>query len=521
MRSAAWAGVGVFLLMMGVEPQALASPPEVLAQLGSKGAATYRTEAGIWFNARLTPSGSPALGFTDGTVSGTRLLSVPGLPTSAILHGLGSERAIFAVGTQLWGTDLTVEGTRPIGPAFEYWGDDDRDAIIHGTLVYRTTDDAHGTELWRSDGTPEGTYLLGDICPGPQGSQPRLVAIRDHFVYFGAWACAPKGVSPDGYVLYRTDGRTISVVGDISPPEAEYGPGGGVVLRDGIIVEGTVLGSTGSALVFQTPTGLSATDGTADNVVPLPVPVIHWRLYEAADRSERFLGIPSDPFVTPQEENTDLFVLAEGVGAVSCHVRRLWTTDGTVAGTHDRGLVDYGAWDFMMSRSGSVIATQGRDSIWVTDGITPARPALKGANVFLGAVVGDRLIAIRQAPDGSREIVGWTVDVASLPEADLGVCPPPAPSSAGAVEGTPTPPESTPSLPSTSNAGPRDGGSASDRDLPPGVAAGVDPPVAPASASCALSPPMQPPSCGAVAMIAALIALAAVVRRRFGSPRSA
>jgi len=44
------------------------------------------------------------------------------------------------------------------------------------TLIYSAIFQAnvgiHGTELWRSDGSPSGTYLLKDIKPGPESSNP-------------------------------------------------------------------------------------------------------------------------------------------------------------------------------------------------------------------------------------------------------------------------------------------------------------------------------------------------------------
>lgn len=39
-------------------------------------------------------------------------------------------------------------------------------------VVFAVDDGVHGTELWRSDGANAGTYLLRDIEPGSEGSNP-------------------------------------------------------------------------------------------------------------------------------------------------------------------------------------------------------------------------------------------------------------------------------------------------------------------------------------------------------------
>lgn len=85
-------------------------------------------------------------------------------------------------------------------------------------LVARPVGDASaGYELYRTDGTPTGTWSLGDLCPGPSSSRPELLGASGGSFYFAAHTCAPVGVSPVDLALYRTDGRTAYVVGDLSP----------------------------------------------------------------------------------------------------------------------------------------------------------------------------------------------------------------------------------------------------------------------------------------------------------------
>jgi ELWxxDGT repeat protein len=53
-------------------------------------------------------------------------------------------------------------------------------------VLFNASDGLRGLELWMSDGTEVGTRPIGDIAPGPRGSSPGdYLRIADH-VYFGA-----------------------------------------------------------------------------------------------------------------------------------------------------------------------------------------------------------------------------------------------------------------------------------------------------------------------------------------------
>ncbi|QRN96868.1 HYR domain-containing protein [Archangium violaceum] len=100
----------------------------------------------------------------------------------------------FDDGTELWRSDGTLEGTRRVkqiregyttgmGDVFTLQGIADR-----GVVLFSASDGVSGLELWMSDGTEAGTRPIGDINPGPRSSNPAdyvRIGNGDH-VFFGA-----------------------------------------------------------------------------------------------------------------------------------------------------------------------------------------------------------------------------------------------------------------------------------------------------------------------------------------------
>ena len=161
---------------------------------------------------------------SDGTPEGTVLLAdLPGGPTGSMPKTLAieSSRVFFTAddgthGRELWVSDGTREGTLLLGdlnpgPAssgpqqFEL---PDRTTFVrHAGRVFFTADDGtHGRELWATDGTPEGTVLLGDLRPGSDSSEVRVVGTWGNRVVF------TEDDGTHGRELWATDGTPEGTV---------------------------------------------------------------------------------------------------------------------------------------------------------------------------------------------------------------------------------------------------------------------------------------------------------------------
>ncbi len=94
-------------------------------------------------------------------------------------------------GRELWKSDGTTEGTLLVKDIFP--GSPNNDGIpdpilkeFKGKLYFNGTDGENGRELWISDGTEEGTRMLKDIAPGPGWGNPRYFAVLDSTLYFAS-----------------------------------------------------------------------------------------------------------------------------------------------------------------------------------------------------------------------------------------------------------------------------------------------------------------------------------------------
>ncbi len=142
---------------------------------------------------------------------------------------LGRDRLYFAhtdpaTGREPWASDGTPAGTHAIdltpGPASSTF---DLVGVIDDQLMLWLTTPATGSEPFVSDGTVAGTVLLGDLEPGPAGSQwDEPFAFSGALVQIGERLIAmPVTTSAAGRELWLTDGTPA---GTLPLPEIRPGP---------------------------------------------------------------------------------------------------------------------------------------------------------------------------------------------------------------------------------------------------------------------------------------------------------
>ncbi len=169
---------------------------------------------------------------SDGTEGGT--LEVAAFSTSSLP---GIDRLMVNVngtlyfmkgttqGSELWKSDGTKEGTVKVhtinvdnyysnGGKFEVT----KTIALNNLLIFVADDGVSNHEIWVSDGSKEGTFMIKDIRPGSEGSDPQYLTEFNGAIYF----TANDGIH--GYELWKTDGTLggTELVVDI---EVGYGSG--------------------------------------------------------------------------------------------------------------------------------------------------------------------------------------------------------------------------------------------------------------------------------------------------------
>ena len=316
---------------------------------------------------------------SDGTEAGTfRLFAsepnalVPGV--LAIAPGAG-QLYLETGGGALWRTDGTAAGTRLLVDSGVYFvrgwmkGAPFR-TLPDGVLLFEACDyAASGCELWRSDGTVAGTGLVVDLFPGSGGSFPGAFYVVGAEIWFTAQVPTATG---SRFALLRTDGTTGGTAEIPLPPGVEPQTFAGLAeaigsrfffggrdadhgtepwVTDGVTSEMVAdlrpgpessllqnpdydrpwLAELGGDLLFLADDGTNGwrlwrSDGTAPGTEPL----------------SDFGGLPPDAyfgFYQPLAE------LPTAGGRLLFPIWRfdtgveLWASDGSVAGTHQIGVV--------------------------------------------------------------------------------------------------------------------------------------------------------------------------------------
>ena len=167
----------------------------------------------------------------------------------------------------LWTTDGTADGTRTLMPPFSASAFERNPGMaypanftkIGNDIFFTANDGERGTELWKTDGTYAGTYMVKDIAPGPDSSQPTQLVAMDGILYFFAIAVTTGHYEE----LWRSDGTESGtyMVRDIWPGDPGSTPDYLTVYNNKLYFEATESPSSRDQL-WQS-------DGTESGTVPL------------------------------------------------------------------------------------------------------------------------------------------------------------------------------------------------------------------------------------------------------------
>ena len=344
---------------------------------------------------------------TDGTLAGTR--RVTGLPSidqseAGLTRVTGDATAAF------------VEISNPVGTTslFKYDPIADASATLSaslninvidgflftdGTLYFSSTDPLTGDEPWLSDGTSRGTRLIVDLNPEVSdiGSDPdEFVALGNALVF-----TADDGVH--GRELWRSDGTTngTRLLADVNPGAVSSNPNHLFVGKGALYFFATDANGSQKFMRFATVGGTVQALATLSPPDP-PFPG----------------GFGGCPQTTPVVLNGNVyFSAADGSSG-----QELWTTDGTVAGTHRVADINPGAADAFpcyLAVLGSRIyfAATGPNGteLWSSDGSTVGTmqvadiaPGPVGSNPFNLVAFKGRLYF--SATDGLNGSQVWSTD---------------------------------------------------------------------------------------------------------------
>jgi len=399
----------------------------------------------------LTVPGSGAeLWTSDGTRRGTR-------PLQEIVHGEGSATIRAAVmagnrafliaddgvhGGELWTTDGTPTGARRLtdfaaADPFQTSGLPGAAFAASGSRLLFFADDggdfSHGNEPWWSDGTREGTDRLADLCPGPCSSAGAVLAPLQHFDTGKGEVLFSATTPASGRELWRTDGTAAGtfLVSDFCSGPCSSDPGDIKTLNGFPPATLTAAVATGERALWTL-------EGGAEEPVRLTPPGIKVaggnRLFDTfaaadAEFGDELWTTGGTPETTrmladlgrEKESGSDPVLLgAAGDRLIFTTYfpldgRRLWSSDGTEAGTfplpgrgprlRDEGLLSAtaGGRTFL---AGDLHGGQGR-ALWAVDGTPAGTVRLTPPGVTAGyhlISLGDRVVFSATDADHGEEL---------------------------------------------------------------------------------------------------------------------
>jgi ELWxxDGT repeat protein len=343
---------------------------------------------------------------TDGTTAGTVRITQFTPPvytpepssvrfTAAVLPDL----LLFAAsdpahGVELWRSDGTRRGTalvKDIATA-DLGGSFPGDLMPAGNALYFFADNqAYGRELWRTDGTAGGTNLANDFVPGPGSPADDTTGLRISAAV-GDTVLFPLAVEANDPALWRSDGTpggtlrlTTGSLGGLGPEIAALG---NIVLFDADdAIHGSALWkSDGTVAGTQPVDPVGWTGGGAQQLTSFQGRLFYfievdgnqqlWRTDGTAPGTAHVADLntnfsEANPPMIAQLNGRLYFFAAEsppqGTSAV-----RLWSTDGTEAGTAQAASFGLAPADSFFPSSlavaGGHLYITDESGLWVSDG---------------------------------------------------------------------------------------------------------------------------------------------------------
>ncbi|MBC7922138.1 MAG: hypothetical protein H7Z75_13740, partial [Ferruginibacter sp.] len=345
--------------------------------------ANFTNVGGVLFFTSFHPATGRELWTSDGTPEGTRPVADlrPGPDASSISNLTNVDGILYftadngTTGAELYQSDGTPQGTRLVkdltpGPAPSALSNlTGAGGLLFFTLPDPTTPARR--DLWRSDGTPEGTYALRCSCPEPTSFNPPELRAVGRTLYFVA------DIGINDRELWKSDGTPAGtvLVKDINAGAADPSPN---VLRYLTNVEGVLY--------------LSAYE-----------PVFGYELWKS-DGTEAGTVLVSD--LGPGSASSSPYQLTNAAGLLyfttyGDGIRRqeLWKSDGTETGTvllSGGGTGQYPPGRFDLTSAGRMlyflvyqrISTSGANTmlLWKSDGTpegtVPLRDPVSGNAFF-------------------------------------------------------------------------------------------------------------------------------------------
>ena len=281
---------------------------------------------------------------TDGTVAGTQNLTANS--SVANLTAMGGKLYFTQYdsthGVELWSSDGTVGGTKMVadinpGAASSL---PSNLTVFNGKLYFSAADATDGQELWSSDGTAAGTAMVADLNPGSWGSSPSNFVIAGSEMFFQA-------SGPSGIELWATNGTAAGTVQLTTGQSATNAFTEQDVAGSKLFFENYLPGTYSYALFVTDGTQAGTIELAAFNDVSQVAAIGSNVVFKASDLSRFSTGyfgvyvsdgaaagtkLVAEGQITGNEVRLGgkLYFAFTPYGGSN----QLWTSDGTVSGTH-------------------------------------------------------------------------------------------------------------------------------------------------------------------------------------------